>query len=116
VQGWNPRFYVGWLIARGMPGGHVEHYREAPVSAQSLLTEARCRGRSELLEMMQYQAVETIHGQTGLLFESDICEYVDGVVAIYYTGQLQFLPNPFSKRDISVLYELFPRTLAPFDR
>jgi hypothetical protein len=106
--------YLGWLIARGLPGGVVEHYREAPVSSWSALEIARTRGRLNVLGAMEYEPCTETNARTGLIFDQAICEHVDGIIALYYTDKLEFIPNLFSERDIAPLCRLFPRTLDPF--
>ena len=51
----------------------------------------------------------------GLVFEPVVQRNVDGIVALYYTDMLQWIPNPFSDRDIELLAPLFPNTLKPFE-
>jgi hypothetical protein len=81
-----------------------------------LLDAALKGGRSELLRLMEFDR-ETPNGAgaAGLFFDKAIHEHVDGVLALYYTGDLQFVANPFSVRNIDPVCGLFPRRLDPFD-
>jgi hypothetical protein len=53
-------------------------------------------------------------GLEGVVFDELVRDHVDGVVALYHSGWLQFIPNPFSPRNIDHLCAAFPRTLLPF--
>jgi hypothetical protein len=65
------------------------------------------------LNLAQFDPNETT-GKDGLFFDDCICRGADGVVALYYTGELQVLLNPFTSRSIEPLLPLFPLTLSPF--
>ena len=89
-------------------------FRRVPASRQSRFDEALQRGRAGLLEMASFDRTECgIGGSEGLYFDP-MSEHVGGVLAIYYTEQLQFVPNPFTSSDTERLCRRFPPQLSPF--
>jgi hypothetical protein len=67
-----------------------------------------------LLSRMKFDPDEPANDREGLIFDEAVREHVDGIVALYYTGALQFVPNPFTTRSVEPLWRLFPETLEPF--
>lgn len=110
----------GGVLANTLLGGLVwssdekKGYRTVPAFAQSLYHQSLDRGRRALLDLAQFDSNETINRIEGLFFNESICAGVDGVLALYYTGELQALLNPFTSRNIEPLRPLFPMTLSPF--
>lgn len=102
------------ICARLEDGSH-KNYRPVPLAARVLVDEARRRGRQNLLDLATFDPDENEHHkhEPGLYFDP-ACEHVSGVVALYYTGAMQFVANPFAVMDIARLLAAFPSTLAPF--
>ena len=101
------------FVDRSSASGGGRHYRGIPHAGQSLLQAAVKRGREDLLNLAQLDPGQSTPTQA-LFFEPTISERVDGILALYYTDELQFIPNPFSKQDIEPLCAAFPRQLKPF--
>jgi hypothetical protein len=89
-------------------------YRAVPTLARRLYSQSLGRGRGTLLNCAQFEPNETTTSPEGLFFDESICTGTDGVVALYYTDELQVLLNPFTSRNIEPLRSLFPVNLFPF--
>ncbi len=91
-------------------------YRMVPsaATAKQRLGAARLRpDRQELLSLAQYDDEKPNQKPGGLFFDSR-CDHIAGVLALYYTSDLQFVPNPFSMASLERLHHLFPLSLKPF--
>ncbi len=108
----------GHLLTSILLGGLIHHavdrrsYRGVPEGRVELLRAAAERGRGPLLQLAQFNPAKTAD-YVGLFFEDAVRTDVDAVVALYYTGELQLVPNPFTERPIEQLCSLFPVTLDP---
>ena len=91
------------------------HFRCVPPHGQSLYRAAQARGRQDILDLAQYDPNEVREDRECVFFDPTVSGQIDGVIALYYTDRLHFVPNPFSTRDISALGRVFPMTLKPFD-
>jgi hypothetical protein len=107
---------LGGLVADfGDFRDRVRLFRPVPVEGRGLLDAARDRGRSELLSLMKFDRERPSRlGEEGLFFDKAVYEHIDGVLALYYTDQLQFIANPFTARNVDPVCALFPLTLDPF--
>lgn len=106
---------LGPLISgRIEPPDRHRTYRPVPLSAAAAYEQARQRGRGELLDLASFDpTMHALHGhQPGLYFDV-ACESVAGVAALYYTEELQFIPNAFSCTPIDPVLACFPRRLDP---
>lgn len=102
------------FVEESSASGGGRHHRGIPQAGQSLLQAAVKRGREDLLlNLAQLDPGQSTPTQA-LFFEPTISERVDGILALYYTDELQLIPNPFSKQDIEPLCAAFPRQLKPF--
>lgn len=91
------------------------HYRAVPPGGAALLDEAIARGRSTMIESLAFDRTKTPRaGDDAIMFDREVHENIDGVLALYYTDSLQFVPNPFSQRDLGPSRELFPQQFEPF--
>lgn len=101
-------------ISRSTSSGTYS-YRPVPVDRQRAYDDAVRLRRQDLLDLARLDRDETnLHGfPEGLYFDA-ACADVCGVLALYYTEQVQYLPNPFSLRNIDPLCRLFPQILTPF--
>jgi hypothetical protein len=88
-------------------------YRTVP---KALFDEATRLGRADLLSSMQFDSdrLTSVGQQEGLFFDRSVCGDLDGVFALYYTDDLQFVPNPFACGDIALVRDLFSLNLQPF--
>jgi hypothetical protein len=102
---------LGGLIYSSWEG---RHFRCVPPHGQSLYRAAQERGRQDVLDLAQYDPGEVREDRESVFFDPTVSGQIDGVIALYYTNHLHFVPNPFSTRDISALGRLFPTTLKPF--
>ena len=89
-------------------------YRTVPPQGQSLYRRSLAKGRKGWLDLAQFDANETGGNWDVVFFDPAVSAAADGVLALYYTDKLQFIPNPFSSRNIEPLLPLFPKTLQPF--
>ncbi len=96
------------------PPRKARHYRPVAATGAHLLARAHDSGRTELLDLIGFDPQKTTQAG-GLMFDGQVHEHIDGVVALYYPDWLQFISNPFSRQNIDALCALFPRTLDPFD-
>jgi hypothetical protein len=102
------------ICAWSGPGAH-RNYRPVPLASRDLLNEARRRGRQDLLDLAMFDSDENeLHKHDPGLYFNPICEYVSGVLALYYTEALQFVVNPFAATEIARLRAVFSATLMPF--
>lgn len=62
---------------------------------------------------MQFDCNQPVQGHSGLVFDERVREQADGLLGLYYTDDLQFLPNPFTANAIEAICSLFPATLEP---
>jgi hypothetical protein len=91
-----------------------QSFRSMPKELRPLFDQAMLAGRGPLLEEAALRIVEqSTDEESGLFFEADTAA-VSGVLALYYTEQMQFVPNPFSSNEIRQLCKLFPSHLLPF--
>lgn len=107
--------FLGGLVASGGGLTPMRHFRPVPKHGVGMIEDARNRGRGELLDLMYFDSQEPSSAQDGLVFDAEVQANVDGVFALYYTNLLQFIPNPFSRRNVDVIRTLLPKTLLPFD-
>ena len=111
---------LGDVLLNTLLGGLVwdsdlgRSYRSVPANAQAVFQEAQLRGRGDLLAMAKYDPGQRHDARPAVFFEKSVYEDVIGVIALYYTGDLQFVPNPFSARRIDDARQFFPPQLAPF--
>jgi hypothetical protein len=103
----------GGLISYSGPSERCKIYRGVPESGRHLVMTARARGREDLLNRMQFDCDEPVRGGNGLVFDEKVREHADGVLGLYCTDELQFLPNPFTTNAIEPLCSLFPDTVKP---
>ena len=111
----------GHVLVNTLLGGLVgdpyaqRAYRLVPPSAHATIAEAKRRGRGALLARAQYDpAKKDTTATPGLFFDVEACGDVSGVVALYHSDELQFVPNPFSRRPLEALAALFPARFEPF--
>ncbi len=96
------------------PPDRHRNYRPVPLSAMAMYEQARQRGRGELLDVASFDpAMHELHGHQSGLYLDPVCESVAGVAAIYYTEELQFVPNAFSVTAIEPVVTRFPGQLEP---
>lgn len=107
--------FLGGLVAAGGGPEPVHCYRSIPNTAGPELLEARRRGRGKLVDQMQFDLGKSAVGRYGLVFDPTVQKHVDGIFALYYTNMLQFIPNPFTPRNIEAPCELFPDAFKPFE-
>ena len=89
-------------------------YRPVPENHRGDLERARNAGFLDLLTTVQSDEHETPRGpdEQGFFFEEG-SDQVQGVLALYYTGKLQYLPNPFAGAPNHALHALFPPSVKP---
>ena len=94
---------------RGTP---ATHYRPVQTTHLSAL-DAQPPCRAQMIRAMQFHGVEARREGTrfGLFTEPELAE-LDGIIALYYTGALQFLPNPLARRPVEELLTYFPSDTA----
>jgi hypothetical protein len=107
--------FLGGLVSHSGTAGVSRHYRRVPRRCAHLIQAARDRGRGDIITLTQLDPDESADDRAGLIFDDDIRKNVDGVVALYYTNAMQFLPNPFTDAESTALLGLLPRTLEPVD-
>ena len=99
------------ILLSGLIHDAVERrsYRGVPEARAGLLRAAAERGRGPLLQLAQFDPTKAAESG-GLFFEDAVRTEVDAVVALYYTGELQLVPNPFTERPIELFCASFPVT------
>jgi hypothetical protein len=101
------------VVCEGRLGGRT--FRPVPASRRSRVDEARHRGRGALLDLAQFDPNKNnLYGQPEAVYFDPASAAVGGVLALYYTDALQFIPNPFSSNDIERVCLRFPAQLTPF--
>jgi hypothetical protein len=66
-------------------------------------------------DMLEDLPKRRLYAPPALAVDPRVYEHVEGVVALYYTGQLQFIPVPFATHDFEPVCSVLPRTIDPFD-
>lgn len=104
---------LGPHVVSGTPGAR-RSFRSVPPEGQQLFVQAQQAGRHEMLQLANFDpAVQRSYADLGLFFDPRL-EAVSAVLARYYTGTLQLVPNPFSSTDVTSLGRQFPTLFAPF--
>lgn len=105
---------LGPLIHRESAVG-ARSYRAVPLQRLARFKDALALGRSECLHLAQFDSNENRTWQLAEgLFLDPAYDRVAGVIAIYYTGELQFIANPFCRDDPEPLRRGFPAQVRPF--
>ena len=90
-------------------------YRPVPATRISRVERARQQGRTEWLDLACFDpSKNALCGFPEAVFLDPASEHVGGVLAIYHTEELQFVPNPFSLNSSERLRSRFPLQLTPF--
>lgn len=92
-------------------------YRPVLLANQQRVADAEQQGRGDLLQLAHFDRTEqNLHGtDAGLYFEPSFAD-VTAILALYYTNEVQFVPNPFSRTNIDPIRQLFPAKLTPISR
>ena len=89
-------------------GTRPTSYRPVPSSLVAALDGQR-GDRLQAIAPLSFHPIddESLHSMYGLFFRPEFTE-IDGIIALYYSGALQFLPNPLARRPIEHLFAHLP--------
>jgi hypothetical protein len=90
-------------------------FRPVPADHRFQIIEARQRGLENVLNLaaLDPDQNDARESPKGLFFDPALSE-VSGILVLYYTDTLQFIPNPFSTKDSAQVRSRFPNELTPF--
>jgi hypothetical protein len=89
-------------------------YRPVPASGQVMVEEALRQGRGDLIDAARFDRAKPF--PTGALpaYFDPALQYLTAVLALCSTGEVHFVPNPFTTTTIDPLLHHLPADLKPF--